>query len=62
MKKLVLANILLLFLLKGLFASDAGSISGFVTDSTNGEGLIGANVFLANELIGIATNDQGYYV
>ncbi|RQV99669.1 MAG: TonB-dependent receptor, partial [Calditrichaeota bacterium] len=28
----------------------------------NGEGLIGANVFLANELIGIATNDQGYYV
>tara|TARA_B100000214_G_C23528608_1_gene428416 strand:+ start:332 stop:469 length:138 start_codon:yes stop_codon:yes gene_type:complete len=31
------------------FAQDGGSVYGFVTDSSNGEALIGANVFI-NEL------------
>ena len=38
------------------------TISGFVIDSTNGEGLIGANVYFENQSIGISTNDQGYFV
>ena len=39
-----------------------GSVYGFVTDSSNGEALIGANVFI-NELgLGMATDINGYYV
>lgn len=38
------------------------SLNGFITDSTSGEGLIGANVYLQNLPIGISTNEQGYYV
>jgi len=46
------------------FAADADSfsISGFVYDKTNGEGLIGANVYLENEPVGSSTNLSGYYV
>ena len=41
---------------------DGGSVYGFVTDSSNGEALIGANVFI-NELgLGMATDVNGYYV
>tara|TARA_B100000401_G_scaffold353766_1_gene251337 strand:+ start:191 stop:415 length:225 start_codon:yes stop_codon:yes gene_type:complete len=44
------------------FAQDGGSVYGFVTDSSNGEALIGANVFI-NELgLGMATDVNGYYV
>lgn len=39
-----------------------GSISGFVYDDSNGEALIGANVFLEGTLIGSSTNHNGYYV
>ena len=43
-------------------AQNNGSVYGFVTDSSNGEALIGANVFI-NELgIGMATDINGYYV
>ncbi len=38
------------------------SISGFVIDSTSGEGLIGANVYIANRSVGISSNVHGYYV
>ena len=42
------------------FAQDGGSVYGFVTDSSNGEALIGANVFI-NELgLGMATDVNGY--
>jgi len=39
-----------------------GSLSGFVYDAANGEGLIGASVFLPGTTLGSATNVNGYYV
>ena len=38
------------------------SVSGFIYDASNGEALIGANVFLENTLLGSSTNLNGYYV
>ncbi len=38
------------------------TVSGFVSDGSNGEALIGANVFIENTLIGSSTNLNGYYV
>ena len=38
------------------------NLSGFVYDETNGEALIGANVYLKDLQIGSATNDIGYFV
>jgi hypothetical protein len=38
------------------------TVSGFIYDAANGEGLIGANVFMENTLIGSSTNQNGYYV
>ena len=59
MKKILLVFALALF----YSAVQAGSsISGFVTDSTSGEELIGANVYLLGEVIGISSNTRGYYV
>ena len=59
MKKILLVFALTLF----YSAVQAGSsISGFVTDSTSGEELIGANVYLQGEVIGISSNTRGYYV
>ncbi|MDG1848725.1 MAG: TonB-dependent receptor, partial [Candidatus Marinimicrobia bacterium] len=39
-----------------------GSIYGFVTDSSSGEALIGANVFINDVGAGMATDVNGYYV
>jgi len=39
-----------------------GTISGFVYDASNGEALIGANVYLEGTVIGSSTNQSGYYV
>lgn len=39
-----------------------GSISGFVRDNANGEGLIRATVLLEGESLGALSNLQGYYV
>lgn len=45
-----------------LCAYDYGSVSGFVTDASNGEKLAYANVYLENTSMGSATNDKGYYI
>ncbi len=45
-----------------LLAYDYGSVSGFVTDASNGEKLAYANVYLENTDMGSATNDKGYYI
>ena len=37
-------------------------ISGFVTDSSSGEALIGANVMLQETGQGMATDMNGYYI
>ena len=39
-----------------------GIISGFVTDSSSGESLIGANVFLQENGQGMATDINGYFI
>jgi len=45
-----------------LSAAQPASISGFVTDSSNGAGLYGANVYLQDLPVGSASNHQGYFV
>ncbi|MBN2572825.1 MAG: TonB-dependent receptor [Ignavibacteriales bacterium] len=44
------------------FAQNTTSISGFVHDTTNGESLIGANIYLVELGIGSSTNQSGYFV
>jgi len=39
-----------------------GTIRGFVSDSSNGEAIIFANIYLQEIHYGAATNNQGYYV
>ena len=46
----------------GISAQDNASVYGFVTDSSKGEALIGANVFINEIGIGMATDINGYYV
>lgn len=40
----------------------AATLSGYLTDSSNGEPLIGGNVYIAGTDLGSATNSRGYYV
>ncbi len=57
--------IVLLFFMCALVAAKEDKIatlSGFVYDATNGEALIGANIYLQNTTIGGSTNLSGYYV
>ncbi len=39
-----------------------GSVSGFVTDASNGERLAYTNVYLENTSLGTASNEKGYYI
>ena len=48
-------------LLSTLYAN-SGIISGFISDSSSGEALIGANVFLKETGQGMATDLNGYYI
>jgi len=41
--------------------SQPATISGFVADSTDGNTLIGANIFLKNQPLGSSTNRDGYF-
>ncbi len=41
---------------------ESGTITGFLYDASNGETLIGANVFLQGTKIGAVSNGNGYYV
>ena len=62
--KILLAKIAIIiaFQLNIASAQDSGSVYGFVTDSSNGEALIGANVFINELELGMATDINGYYV
>lgn len=57
------ATILVLFMLvfSSLGFGKQLTINGFVRDSTNGEVLIGANIYLKNNNTGTITNTFGYY-
>ncbi len=60
-----LRKLVLLATLPGIliFAQDEGNqVFGFISDSTSGEALIGANVFIRESGQGMATDNNGYYV
>ncbi len=40
----------------------SSTLSGFVYDASDGEALIGANIYLENTTIGGSTNLSGYYI
>ena len=58
MKKLLILPLLFL----SLGYSQNGIISGFVSDSSSGEALIGANVIIQQTGQGMATDINGYYI
>jgi len=64
MRRLRALLMLCLILTGPLYALDKqkGTINGFVYDVTNGETLIGANVYIDKLMIGSSTNLSGYYV
>ena len=52
-----------IFFNKNLNAQNSNfQVYGFITDSTSGEALIGANVFIRETGQGMATDNNGYYV
>lgn len=56
------ATFVLLWLLPfALFSQTKHTISGYVKDASNGEALIGANVYVKENLTGISTNTYGFY-
>jgi len=59
---LVKSALILLYQLNFSFSQNNGSVYGFVADSSNGEALIGANVFITDLALGMATDINGYYV
>ncbi len=63
MKKFIFVIVICSFLLDKIFAQTGyASLSGFVYDSSTGEVLIGANVYLKGVNLGTSTNLSGYYV
>jgi len=60
-KKLLLFSLALLISVNIKAQNQTASISGYVTDNTNGETLIGANVGLIEINKGASTNTLGYY-
>jgi len=59
-KKSILHKILFIILAQQLNASSY-TVSGYVKDITNGDPLIGANVYVENTSIGSATDRKGFY-
>ena len=58
MKKLI--QLIILFI--SLAYSQGGIVSGFISDSSSGEALIGANVMIQETGQGMATDINGYYI
>jgi hypothetical protein len=52
----------LVLLLPGILIAQDGKLRGVVTDSQNGEPLIGANVFIEETTLGAATDERGEYI
>ncbi|UCD06525.1 MAG: TonB-dependent receptor [candidate division WOR-3 bacterium] len=50
------------FTLLVILLNATGSVSGFVTDASNGERLAYTNIYLENTILGTASNDKGYYI
>ena len=63
-KRLTTGLVLFMVLIMCISAqtTQKGTINGFVYDATNGETLIGANVYFKEIAIGSGTNLSGYYI
>jgi len=55
-------NLIFSFIILSILKAQTSIISGFVSDSSSGESLIGANVFLRETGQGMATDINGYYI
>jgi len=55
-------NLIFSFIIISILKAQTSIISGFVSDSSSGEALIGANVFLRETGQGMATDINGYYI
>jgi len=55
-------NLIFSFIIISIIKAQTSIISGFVSDSSSGEALIGANVFLQETGQGMATDINGYYI
>jgi hypothetical protein len=64
MKQIFSVIIIMVCLTCMLYGQDiqTGTLNGFVFDKSNGESLIGANVYIKDLLLGSSTNLSGYYV
>ncbi len=62
MKYLRILCLLICWQCVALFAQNNGSLSGFVYDDSNGEALIGVNVYIPELERGSSTNVSGYYI
>ena len=62
--KLLKRNSIAILIWTGIVFSQQSinQVYGFITDSTSGEALIGANVFIRESGQGMATDNNGYYV
>ena len=60
--KLKIKILLLILILPILIHAQNGSLSGSITDKSNGDPLIGANVFIKGTSKGAATNLDGTYL
>ena len=58
MKRILLFTFIIISFLK----AQTSIISGFISDSSSGEALIGANIFLQETGQGMATDVNGYYI
>lgn len=61
-KKIFTCLTIVLLYINSYSQNKNASLSGFVYDSSTGEGLIGANVYLKGINLGASTNLSGYYV
>ncbi len=60
--KFLLISFLIAMMPHQVLSQSYGKIVGFVSDSDNGEGLIGANVYLEDNPLGAATDLDGTYI
>ncbi len=59
--KFLLPVFVFCFLFSGAGAQERATLSGYVKDGRNGEGLIGVSVFVREAGTGVATNAYGFY-
>jgi len=59
MKKIV--TILILLLATNSYAQITHTISGYITDKSNGESIVGVNIYCADLSLGVTSNTYGFY-